>query len=84
MTISGICVLCLPSARSFGSVVAIFTVFGLVDGAMNGQYALLLLECTGRHQVNQAWGYKMLFTGLSVGLGSPLAGELEMSIEILF
>lgn len=76
MIISGLCVLCLPLARSFGSIVAIFTVFGLMDGAMNGQYALLLLECTGRHQVNRAWGYMMLFSGLSVGLGSPLAGLL--------
>lgn len=79
MTISGLCVLCLPLARSFGSIAAIFTVFGLMDGAMNGQYALLLLECTGRRQANRAWGYMMLFSGLSVGLGSPLAGELYCS-----
>lgn len=79
MTISGLCVLCLPLPRSFGSIAAIFTVFGLMNGAMNGQYALLLLECTGRRQVNRAWGYMMLFSGLSVGLGSPLAGELHCS-----
>lgn len=76
MTVSGLCVLCLPLARTFGSVVAIFIVFGLMDGAMNGQWSLLILECSGKHQVNQAWGYTMLFTGVSVGLGSPVAGEI--------
>lgn len=76
MTICGLCILCLPSARSFTSVVAIFTVYGLMEGAFNGQYSLLVLECCGKHKVNQAWGYLMLFIGASNGLGSPMAGEI--------
>ena len=77
MTVSGLCVLCLPSARSFSSVVAIFIVFGLMEGAMNGQWSLLILECCGKQQVNQGWGYIALLTGVSTGLGSPLAGETK-------
>ena len=80
MTISGLCVLCLPSARSFSSVVAVFIVFGLMEGAMNGQFSLLILECSGKQKVNQAWGYRMPFTGASLLLGSPLAGEIQMLI----
>ena len=76
MTISGLCVLCLPLARSFTSVLAIFIVFGLMEGAMLGQLSLLLLECCGKHKVNQAWGYMILFTGVSFGIGSPMAGEI--------
>ncbi|KAL9972200.1 hypothetical protein ACROYT_G018460 [Oculina patagonica] len=74
MTISGLCVLCLPSARSFSSVVAIFMVFGLMEGAFNGQYSLLILECSGKQNVNQAYGYTNLLIGVSTSLGSPMAG----------
>ena len=80
MTISGLCVLCLPSARSFSSVVAVFIVFGLMEGAMNGQFSLLILECSGKQKINQAWGYTTLFTGASLVLGSPMAGEIQMLI----
>jgi len=78
MTVSGLCVICLPSARSFTSVVAIFIVFGLMEGAYNGQFSLLVLECCGKHKVNQAWGYIPIFTGVSTGLGSPMAGEIQI------
>ena len=78
MTVSGVCVICLPSARSFTSVLAIFIVFGLMEGAYNGQFSLLVLECCGKHKVNQAWGYIPIFTGLSNGLGSPMAGEIKI------
>ena len=76
MTISGLCVLCLPLARSFTSVLAIFIVFGLMEGAMLGQLSLLVLECCGKDKVNQGWGYIILFTGVSFGIGSPMAGEI--------
>jgi len=77
MTIIGLCVLCLPLARSFGSVVALFAVFGLMDGAMNGQFSLLILKCVGKHKLNQAWGHVMFFLGLSVCIGPPLAGKFH-------
>ena len=75
MTISGLCVLCLPLATSFGSIVAIFLTFGLMDGAFNGQFSLMVLECVGKRKVNQAWGYILFFTGFSVGIGPPYAGR---------
>ncbi|KAJ7379465.1 hypothetical protein OS493_015248 [Desmophyllum pertusum] len=74
MTVSGLCVLCLPAARSFVTIATLFMGFGLMEGAMVGQFPLLVLECVGKHKVNQAWGYIMLFTGVSVGIGPPLAG----------
>jgi len=74
VTIYGLCVLCLPLARSFTSVLAIFIVLGLTEGAMLGQLSLLVLECCGKHKVNQAWGYIIFFTGVSFGIGSPMAG----------
>ncbi|XP_078371650.1 monocarboxylate transporter 13-like [Oculina patagonica] len=74
MTVSGLCVLCLPLARSFTSVVAIFMIFGLMEGTNTGQASLLVLECVGKHKVNQAWGYIRLFAGVSVCIGPPLAG----------
>ena len=77
VTISGVCVLCLPLARSFDSVVTIFIVFGLVEGATAGQLPLLVLECVGEQKVNQAWGYIMVFMGLSIGIGPPMAGKLD-------
>ena len=82
MTISGLCVLCLPLARSFNSIVVIFLVFGLMDGALNGQFSLMVLECVGKHKVNQAWGYIMFVSGFSVGIGPPYAGKSK-SIEYL-
>lgn len=74
MTIIGLCVLCLPLARSFGSLVAVFAVFGLMDGAMNGQFSLLILKCVGKHNLNQAWGQVFFILGLSMCIGPPLAG----------
>lgn len=74
MTISGLCVICLPLAKSFPSIAAIFIVFGLMEGAQMGQLTLLVLECVGNDKVNQAWGYLMPFLGLSIGIGPPLAG----------
>ena len=75
MTISGLCVVCLPLARSFGSIVAVIVVFGLMDGAIMGQFSLLVLKCVGKHKLNQAWGYIMLFIGLSICIGPPMAGK---------
>ena len=77
MTISGLCVICLPLAKSFPSIAAIIIVFGLMEGAQMGQLTLLVLECVGNDKVNQAWGYLMPFLGLSIGIGPPLAGELK-------
>ena len=77
MTIIGLCVLCLPLARSFGSLVAVFAVFGLMDGAMNGQFSLLILKCVGNHNLNQAWGQVFFILGLSMCIGPPLAGEFQ-------
>jgi len=74
MTISGLCVLCLPLARSFGSIVAIFVVNGLMDGTMQGQISLMVLQCIGKHNVIHGWGYTMFFTGLTTAIGPPLAG----------
>jgi len=74
VTIYGLCVLCLPLARSFTSVLAIFIVAGLMEGAMLGQLSLLVLECCGKHKVNQGWGYIFFFTGVSFAIGSPMAG----------
>jgi len=81
MIICGLSVMCLPSARSFSSVVGIFVVYGLMEGAFNGQYSLLVLECCGKHKVNQAWGYLMFFIGVGSGLGSPMAGEIQILIS---
>ena len=67
--------LCLPLARSFTSVLAIFIVSGPMEGALLGQISLLVLDCCGKHKVNQAWGYVIFFTGVSFGIGSPMAGE---------
>lgn len=50
MTISGLVIVCLPLARSFGSLVTLFVLYGL----MMGQFSLLVLECVGTHKVNQA------------------------------
>ena len=75
MTLSGVNIICLPLARTFGSLVAIFVIYGLMDGGSNGQSSLLLLKCVDKDQVNQAWGYFMLFTGFGVGIGPPLAGK---------
>ena len=77
MTIIGLCVLCLPLARSFGSLMAVFAVFGLMDGAMNGQFSLLILKCVGKHNLNQAWGQVFFILGLSMCIGPPLAGEFQ-------
>ena len=77
MTISGLCVICLPLAKSFPSIAAIFIVFGLMEGAQMGQLTLLVLECVGNDKMNQAWGYLMPSLGLSFGIGPPLAGELK-------
>ena len=54
---------------------AIFVVYGLMDGGFNGQQSLLLMMCVEKDRVNQAWGYLMFFTGFGVGLGPPLAGK---------
>lgn len=75
LSIVALCFLCLPLARSFGSVVAIFVVYGLMDGGMNGQFSLLILKCVGKSKLNQAWGHVLFFVGLSIGIGPPLAGE---------
>ena len=77
MTISGLCVLCLPLANSFGSIVAIFVVNGLMDGAMQGQISLMVLQCTGKHNIIHGWGCMMFFTGLTTAIGPPLAGEFQ-------
>lgn len=53
---------------------AIFVVFGLMDGGVLGQQSLLVLVCVGKDKVNQAWGYLMLCTGFGLGIGPPLAG----------
>ena len=76
ITIYGLCVLCLPLARSFTCLLAIFIALGLMDGALLGQWSLLVFECCGKHKVNQAWGYIIFFTGVSFGIGSPMAGEI--------
>ena len=78
MTVSGLSVMCLPLARSFTSVAAIFIVFGLMEGAYHGQYSLLVLECCGKQKVNQAMGYISIFSGVSTGLGPPMAGEIQV------
>ena len=84
VTIYGLCVLCLPLARSFISVLAIFIVLGLMEGALLGQLSLLVLECCGKHKVNQAWGYIVFFTGVSFGIGSPMAGEIILIAVTFF
>ena len=80
MSTCGLCVLCLPIARSFSSIVAIFIVFGLMEGSMNGQWSLLILETSGKQKLNQAWAYATLLTAVSSCLGSPMAGETNILI----
>ena len=75
MTICGLSVVCLPLARSFGSVVALFVVNGLFEGSMNGQWSLLLYECVGRNKVNQAMGYFTFCVGVGSAIGPSLAGN---------
>lgn len=77
MTISGLVIVCLPLARSFGSLVTLFVLYGLMNGAMMGQFSLLVLECVGTHKVNQAWGCLMVVMGVSVGTGPPMASEFK-------
>ena len=72
---TGIAIACIPLARDFVSLVAIFIVYGLMDGGFQGQLSLLLLMCVGKKTLNQAWGYLMFLTGFGVGLGPPLAGK---------
>lgn len=74
MTISGLCVICLPLATSYGSLVAIFIVLGLMEGSSMGQFSLLLLKCVKQRQFNQAWGYLNFFMGITISIGPPLAG----------
>lgn len=74
LIVIGISVSCIPFARTLSSVVAIFVVFGLMDGGVLGQQSLLVLVCVGKDKVNQAWGYLMLCTGFGLGIGPPLAG----------
>lgn len=76
MTISGLCVICLPSAASYGSVIAIFIVIGFMEGSSMGQISLLLLKCVKQSQFNQAWGYLSFFIGVTVSIGPPLAGMM--------
>lgn len=76
MTISGLCVICLPLATSYGSLAAIFIVLGLMEGSSMGQFSLLLLKCVKQRQFNQAWGYLNFFMGITISIGPPLAGEL--------
>lgn len=76
MTICGLSVVCLPLARSFGSVVALFVVNGLFEGSMNGQWSLLLYECVGRNKVDQAMRYFSVCTGVGFAIGPSLAGKL--------
>lgn len=76
MTISGLCVICLPLATSYGSLVAIFIVLGLMEGSSMGQFSLLLLKCVKQRHFNQAWGYLNFFMGITISIGPPLAGEL--------
>jgi len=80
MTFSGLCVLCLPLANSFGSIVAILLVNGLMDGAMQGQFSLLVLGCVGKRKVIHAWGFIMFFVGLTSAIGPPLAGKLKLIV----
>ena len=47
-----------------------------------GQASLLILECVGEHEVNQALGCIMLFTGVSACVGPPLAGKLILLFAI--
>ena len=58
-------------------------VFGLMEGAMLGQLTLLVLECVGRHKINQAWGVMQCFIGMSVSIGPPLAGEFGLDHLII-
>ena len=60
-------------------MMAIFVVFGLMDGGVLGQQSLLVLLCVGKDKVNQAWGYLMFSTGLGLGIGPPLAGETHQN-----
>ena len=84
MTISGLCILCIPVARSFVSILMPLIGFRLMDGAMAGQQSLLVLECVGHQKVNRAWGYIMLFAGISATIGPPLIGKFEPKVAISF
>ena len=83
-TIGGLCILCLPAARSFVPVLILLMGFGLMEGAMNGQISLLLLDCVGHHKLNRAWGYTMLFAGISAGVGPPLVGKFKFKPILYF
>ena len=83
LTVAGITIICLPFARTLDSLGAIFVVNGLMDGGSNGQLSLLVLKCVEKDKVNQAWGYLMFFTGFSVALGPPLAGNLAVQTFLL-
>lgn len=74
ITISGLCIICIPAAGSFLSILIPLMGFALMDGAVSGQQSLLVLECVGHHMVNRAWGYIMLFAGISASVGPPLVG----------
>lgn len=74
LIVIGVSVTFIPFATTLSSMVAIFVVFGLMDGGVLGQQSLLVLLCVGKDKVNQAWGYLMFSTGLGLGIGPPLAG----------
>ena len=70
------CLVCLPFARTFSSLVAIFLVNGLLEGSMFGQWSLMVYDCVGRNKVNQAFGYLTFFIGVASAIGPSLAGKL--------
>ncbi|XP_068703284.1 monocarboxylate transporter 10-like [Montipora capricornis] len=74
MTLCGMCLVCLPFARTFSSLVAIFLVNGLLEGSMFGQWSLMVYDCVGRNKVNQAFGYLTFFIGVASAIGPSLAG----------
>lgn len=74
MTISGLCIISIPVARSFVTILIPLMGFALMDGSLAGQQSLLVLECVGHHNVNHAWGYIMLFAGISASVGPPSVG----------
>ena len=82
MTISGLCIISIPVARSFVTILIPLMGFALMDGSLAGQQSLLVLECVGHHNLNHAWGYMMLFAGISASVGPPSVGKLNLMLQL--
>lgn len=74
-TCFGICLLLLPLARSYKTMVALSVLFGLMDGGRYGLMPLVVLKCVGQKRTDQAWGYLSFSVGFASAIGPTFIGK---------